>query len=148
MRVSALSLNKKQSSTYSKYACGCFLYAPSIYSAYLQKANGRLFSKSLVQQRHGCHRSEMSVRGHFWASSFSLEKLVTVETTDILSAAVIFWHKAKLVFPIDTDIYRTTHLNIIGCTGFVFYQYIKTDGFCTGRISCNTILGRYFSSVI
>ena len=40
IRVSALSLNKKQSSTYNKYACGCFLYAPSIYSAYLQK--GRL----------------------------------------------------------------------------------------------------------
>ena len=37
MRVSALSLNKKQSSTYTKYACGCFLYAPSIYLAYLQK---------------------------------------------------------------------------------------------------------------
>ena len=35
--TSALSLNKKQSSTYNKYACGCFLYAPSIYSAYLQK---------------------------------------------------------------------------------------------------------------
>ena len=43
MRVSALSLNKKQSSAYSKYACGCFLYAPSIYSAYLQKANGKAF---------------------------------------------------------------------------------------------------------
>ena len=32
-----MSLNKKQSSTYIKYACGCFLYAPSIYSVYLQK---------------------------------------------------------------------------------------------------------------
>ena len=28
--TSALSLHKKQSSTYSKYACGCFLCAPSI----------------------------------------------------------------------------------------------------------------------
>ena len=35
--ISALSLHKKQSSTYNKYACGCFLYAPSIYTAYLQK---------------------------------------------------------------------------------------------------------------
>ena len=36
--ASALSLNKKQSSTYNKYACGCFLYAPSIYTASLQKS--------------------------------------------------------------------------------------------------------------
>ena len=39
--ISALSLHKKQSSTYNKYACGCFLCAPSIYTAYLQKAYGR-----------------------------------------------------------------------------------------------------------
>ena len=39
--ISALSLHKKQSSAYNKYACGCFLYAPSIYTAYLQKAYGR-----------------------------------------------------------------------------------------------------------
>ena len=32
-----MSLNKKQSSTYNKYACGCFLYAPSICSTYLSK---------------------------------------------------------------------------------------------------------------
>jgi len=38
--ISALSLHKKQSSTYNKYACGCFLCAPSIYTAYLQKAYG------------------------------------------------------------------------------------------------------------
>ena len=31
MWVSVLSLNKKQSSMYNKYACGCFLYAPSIF---------------------------------------------------------------------------------------------------------------------
>ena len=35
--ASALSLHKKQSSTYKKYACGCFLYAPSICTAYFQK---------------------------------------------------------------------------------------------------------------
>ena len=35
--ASALSLHKKQSSTYNKYACGCFLYAPSICSTYLSK---------------------------------------------------------------------------------------------------------------
>nr|DAX39384.1 MAG TPA: hypothetical protein [Caudoviricetes sp.] len=35
--ASALSLNKKQSSTYNKYACGCFLYAPSICTASFQK---------------------------------------------------------------------------------------------------------------
>ena len=39
-----MSLNKKQSSTYNKYACGCFLYAPSIYTASLQKS---------FQNRHG-----------------------------------------------------------------------------------------------
>ena len=42
--ISALSLHKKQSSAYNKYACGCFLYAPSIYTAYLQKS---------FQYRHG-----------------------------------------------------------------------------------------------
>ena len=36
--ASALSLHKKQSSTYIKYACGCFLYAPSICIVYFQKA--------------------------------------------------------------------------------------------------------------
>ena len=45
MRASALSLCKKQSSTYKKYACGCFLHAPSICSAYFQK---------FCQHRHGC----------------------------------------------------------------------------------------------
>ena len=35
--ASALLLNKKQSSTYNKYACGCFLYAPSICGVYFQK---------------------------------------------------------------------------------------------------------------
>lgn len=74
-RLHCKRVGKQCTRTYIVYrACGCFLYAPSIYSAYLQKANGRLFSKSLVQQRQGCHRSEMSVRGHFWASSFLLEK--------------------------------------------------------------------------
>ena len=47
MRASALSLCKKQSSTYKKYACGCFLHAPSICSAYFQK---------FCQHRHGCRR--------------------------------------------------------------------------------------------
>ena len=32
-----MSLNKKQSSTYNKYAGGCVLYAPSICSTYLSK---------------------------------------------------------------------------------------------------------------
>ncbi len=35
--ASALSLHKKQSSTYSKYACGCFLYAPSICIVYFKR---------------------------------------------------------------------------------------------------------------
>ena len=39
--TSALSLNKKQSSTYTKYACGCFLYAPSICIVYFKKAYGK-----------------------------------------------------------------------------------------------------------
>lgn len=46
MQASALSLNKKQSSTYNKYACGCFLYAPSICSTYFQKANGMAIAKN------------------------------------------------------------------------------------------------------
>ena len=44
--TSALSLHKKQSSTYSKYACGCFLYAPSICLAFFQKANGKIVFNS------------------------------------------------------------------------------------------------------
>ena len=39
--ASALSLNKKQSSTYNKYACGCFLYAPSICIAYFKRLTER-----------------------------------------------------------------------------------------------------------
>ena len=35
--TSALSLHKKQSSTYSKYACGCFLCAPSICIVYFKR---------------------------------------------------------------------------------------------------------------
>ena len=35
--ASALSRHKKQSSTYSKYACGCFLYAPSICIVYFKR---------------------------------------------------------------------------------------------------------------
>ena len=35
--ASALSLHKKQSSTYSKYACGCFLCAPSICIVYFKR---------------------------------------------------------------------------------------------------------------
>ena len=40
--ASALSLNKKQSSTYIKYACGCFLYAPSIYIVYFKRLTDRV----------------------------------------------------------------------------------------------------------
>ena len=44
-----MSLNKKQSSTYIKYACGCFLYAPSIYLAYLQRGTGvKIYLQSVV----------------------------------------------------------------------------------------------------
>ena len=53
MRASALSLCKKQSSTYKKYACGCFLHAPSICSAYFQK---------FCQHRHGCRRMSYGLR--------------------------------------------------------------------------------------
>ena len=35
--ASALSLHKKQSSTYNKYACGCFLCAPSICIVYFKR---------------------------------------------------------------------------------------------------------------
>ena len=45
MRASALSLCKKQSSTYKKYACGCFLCASSICAVYFQKTYGKIFSK-------------------------------------------------------------------------------------------------------
>ena len=43
--ASALSLNKKQSSTYYKYACGCFLYAPSICIVYFKRLTEKGFSK-------------------------------------------------------------------------------------------------------
>ena len=48
--ISALSLHKKQSSTYNKYACGCFLCAPSIYTAYLQKGLDRVMLSSIISQ--------------------------------------------------------------------------------------------------
>ena len=43
--ASALSLHKKQSSTYNKYACGCFLCAPSIYTVYFKRLTEELFSE-------------------------------------------------------------------------------------------------------
>ena len=44
--TSALSLHKKQSSTYSKYACGCFLCAPSICIVYFKRlTEGASFQK-------------------------------------------------------------------------------------------------------
>ena len=43
--ASALSLNKKQSSTYNKYACGCFLCAPSICIVYFKRLTEELFSE-------------------------------------------------------------------------------------------------------
>ena len=51
MWVSALSLNKKQSSTYNKYACGCFLYAPSIYPHLFKRLTERTSSTALPVQR-------------------------------------------------------------------------------------------------
>ena len=52
--ASALSLHKKQSSTYKKYACGCFLCASSICIVYLQKADGKFICRScnLIILRH------------------------------------------------------------------------------------------------
>ena len=98
MRVSALSLNKKQSSAYSKYACGCFLYAPSIYSAYLQKANGSFFRKVCFSSgtdanAQKCTRMYISeLRVFHWKNS------ILFGTTDVLSAVAMFCHKAKLMF--------------------------------------------------
>ncbi|AIW88880.1 hypothetical protein JO41_02930 [Treponema sp. OMZ 838] len=40
-----MSLHKKQSSTYNKYACGCFLCAPSIYTVYFKRLTEELFSE-------------------------------------------------------------------------------------------------------
>ena len=79
--ISALSLHKKQSSTYQNRhgrrwfcavtrlhckrvgkqctrtfivyrACGCFLYAPSIYTAYLQKRLDRPLTGSIILTAH------------------------------------------------------------------------------------------------
>ena len=79
--ISALSLHKKQSSTYQNRhgrrwfcavtrlhckrvgkqctrtfivyrACGCFLYAPSIYTAYLQKGLDMIVSSSIILTAH------------------------------------------------------------------------------------------------
>ena len=59
MRASALSLCKKQSSTYNKYACGCFLHAPSICSTYLQVEGITLYlRRRIFQNRHGWTRGK------------------------------------------------------------------------------------------
>ena len=44
--ISALSLNKKQSSTYNKYACGCFLCAPSICIVYFKRLTAKRLFRS------------------------------------------------------------------------------------------------------
>ena len=44
--ASALSLHKKQSSTYNKYACGCFLCAPSICIVYFKRLTAKRLFRS------------------------------------------------------------------------------------------------------
>ena len=48
--ASALSLHKKQSSTYNKYACGCFLCAPSICIVYFKRLTESMFYDMLLLQ--------------------------------------------------------------------------------------------------
>ena len=73
MRASALSLCKKQSSTYKKYACGCFLHAPSICSAYFQK---------FCQHRHGCRRMSYRLR------QFNPNKIKYIESPNLKLAGI------------------------------------------------------------
>ena len=90
MRVSALSLNKKQSSTYNKYACGCFLYAPSICIVYFKRLTEGVYTAcgfwkcSTYQSGQGCpwfravatflhsknSRPEVYTDVHFWTVYF------------------------------------------------------------------------------
>ena len=70
--ASALSLHKKQSSTYIKYACGCFLYAPSICIVYFQKTfQYRHGWRGHMQQRRFCEaktrRQQMYTEVHLLA---------------------------------------------------------------------------------
>ena len=70
--ISALSLYKKQSSTYNKYACGCFLYAPSIYTAYLQKGLDRPVISGKISQltAHSSQLTAHSSRRKYSLDSF------------------------------------------------------------------------------
>ena len=87
--TSALSLHKKQSSTYSKYACGCFLCAPSICIVYFKRLTEghllRCYAKINAQRSRtvtdvrGSSRIEFAMRtrrqnAHGWAGAVKQRK--------------------------------------------------------------------------
>ena len=122
--ASALSLHKKQSSTYQKrhgcrwfqaaasfsseklvvgqrtrtyavqHACGCFLYAPSIYSAYLQKGRLHLANSTTFLQtinyliKHGKRYSVLYTKMSFsdWDSPIQTKLNPSLRKTGFLGA--------------------------------------------------------------
>ena len=79
--TSALSLHKKQSSTYNKYACGCFLCAPSICTVYFKRLTEFLFSVSWVNasDRYYTQRRIIEVVRPFEPSSTDVHPCTSVE---------------------------------------------------------------------
>ena len=70
--ISALSLNKKQSLTYQRYDCGCFLYAPSIYTVSLQKLT-EVFFESVFLKIYGASSALSHRQNYTSVYSFDCE---------------------------------------------------------------------------
>ena len=85
--ISALSLHKKQSSTYNKYACGCFLYAPSTCIVYFQKRWQReillrCYANSNPQRiRTGMNVQQLKIGSNGLTASIILRFLYTLPDT-------------------------------------------------------------------
>ena len=102
--ISALSLHKKQSSTYNKYACGRFLYAPSIYTAYLQKG--------LDMPKYTLHNSQLH---NFTASqlhSFTASQLHSFTASQLHSFTASQLHSVR-AYSARTSFYSLIHNHII-----------------------------------
>ena len=103
-----MSLNKKQSSTYIKYACGCFLYAPSIYLASLQKGFWYTAQKLILNVSEAA-RMPLVPRSRdvfcFTKNSLSSNRHGCLLLDEVSTSSIFVWAVfTKRVFPTVQDV--------------------------------------------
>ena len=101
--ISALSLHKKQSSTYNKYACGCFLCAPSIYTAYLQKGLDRVMLSSIISQLTA-HSSQLTLYLDNFLSTFHRHYYLFSLYTQKQTAKYVIYSKDSAIHLVPTQL--------------------------------------------